>query len=261
MGAIPEAALRRTEAHDAIPYKLRRRNQKLSEEVARAIIRDIVRENIPAGTLLDVEAVMLTHYGVGRPTLREALRILEVQGILSLKPGVGGGPIVEAPLAEDFAGMASLHFQARRVTLRDLVDLRLMLEPLVAEQAAMRSHGSDPALTAILERERSALAGSKVERETGSRMPEEFHPRVAAMSGNPALSLISDSANILCVRLVSYAPDRLARVHAQHRDIGEAILAGNGRLARDRMRRHMEEFTEYAVDEFAELMDRHIEWE
>src|SRR5579863_4724994 len=76
---------------------------KTATIVARRIVRDIDRLSLEAGDKLPPERVMLEEYQVGRGTLRESLRFLELQGIISLKPGPGGGPVVERPEATSLA--------------------------------------------------------------------------------------------------------------------------------------------------------------
>jgi GntR family transcriptional regulator, transcriptional repressor for pyruvate dehydrogenase complex len=84
-----------------------RRADKVSEVVARAIVHDIVTGGLEQGATLPSEAVMLSRFGVGRASLREALRILEVHGLITIKPGPGGGPIVAAPTSRSFGRIAS----------------------------------------------------------------------------------------------------------------------------------------------------------
>ena len=90
------------------------------------IVRDIVSRNRGPGDTLPSEAAMLAHYRVSRASLREALRLLEVQELIRLKPGPGGGPIktkqVTEPLKDltpeelDFVeGMVRRRIEARRV--------------------------------------------------------------------------------------------------------------------------------------------------
>src|SRR5437660_9252231 len=79
------------------------RPPKAAMLVAQRIVRHIVRGNLQAGDLLPPERVMLETYQTGRGTLREALRLLEFQGVIALKPGPRGGPVVLNPDASHLA--------------------------------------------------------------------------------------------------------------------------------------------------------------
>ena len=70
----------------------RSRTIKASERVAQEIVRDIVLRGLQTGDHLPLEAAMVDQYGVSRTSLREALRLLEVQGLISLKPGPAADP-------------------------------------------------------------------------------------------------------------------------------------------------------------------------
>ncbi|MFC3242810.1 FadR/GntR family transcriptional regulator [Gordonia humi] len=70
-----------------------KRQPKASEVTAASIVSDIVRLGLKVGDRLPAEVDMLAQYPVSRETLREALRILEVQGMIALKRGPGGGPL------------------------------------------------------------------------------------------------------------------------------------------------------------------------
>src|SRR5581483_7525231 len=71
-----------------------RRNAKTSEVVALDIVRDIVARNLKPGDKLPLESELLRQYRVSRSSLREALRLLEVQGLITIRPGPGGGTVV-----------------------------------------------------------------------------------------------------------------------------------------------------------------------
>src|SRR5713226_3607467 len=87
---------------------IQERAPKTALLVARRIVRDIERLELVPGDKLPPEKEMFQQYQVGRGTLREALRFLELQGILSLKPGPGGGPVVERPDASNLATLLVL---------------------------------------------------------------------------------------------------------------------------------------------------------
>jgi len=72
------------------------RTEKVAESIARQIMQDIRRQKLEPGSMLPAESAMLERFGVGRGSLREALRILEINGLVVLKPGPKGGPVVAA---------------------------------------------------------------------------------------------------------------------------------------------------------------------
>ena len=119
------------------------RGQKVANRIARQIVSDIVVNEKQPGEPLAPESAMLESFGVSRASLREALRILETQGLITIKPGPGGGPFVADVDSGDFGRMATLFFQIKRVTLGAVVEARLAIEPMMARLAAVRH---DPAL-------------------------------------------------------------------------------------------------------------------
>ena len=115
-----------------------KRGSKIAEAVAREILTRICKGGLAPGSQLPGEAQMLADYHVGRGSLREALRILEVHGIIKIKAGPGGGPVVVGTTTNDFGRMATMFFQAGGMTFREVIDARLVLEPLMARLAAER---------------------------------------------------------------------------------------------------------------------------
>src|SRR5437764_3910532 len=121
----------RTGASDAVLRRL-----KTSESVARDIARDIMEAGLTTGDALPPEAAMLQQYGVSRESLREALRLLEVQGLISIRRGPGGGPIVGAIDPANPGRASTLFFYMPGATYREQLEARIIGEGVLAEMAA-----------------------------------------------------------------------------------------------------------------------------
>ena len=109
---------------------------KTSEVVAFAVVRYIVDHRLESGARLPLEAEMVEHYGVSRESLREALRLLEAQGIVSIRRGPNGGPVVGRAESGNLGRTMTLYFQLAGATYEELLRAWRMLEPLAAELAA-----------------------------------------------------------------------------------------------------------------------------
>src|SRR6185312_1048128 len=94
---------------------------KTSEVVAFAVARDIVEHGLRCGDRLPLEAEMVDHYGVSRESLREALRLLEAQGIVTIRRGPGGGPVVGKASSMNLARTMTLYFQLAGATYDELL--------------------------------------------------------------------------------------------------------------------------------------------
>src|SRR5262245_48052398 len=92
---------------------------KVSERIARAILADAERDHLEVGDQLPSEPQMAEIYGVGRVSIREALRILEVHGVVEIRNGRGNGPRLERLKARSVATTLRLYFQIRGATYAD----------------------------------------------------------------------------------------------------------------------------------------------
>jgi GntR family transcriptional repressor for pyruvate dehydrogenase complex len=238
------------------------RADKISEVLARQIVRDLARQRLDSGAMLAPEAVMLRRLQVGRASLREALRILEVYGLITIKPGPGGGPIVHTPTSREFARTACFYFNVRGATLHDLLEARRSLEPLLARLAATSEN------TAAIEQLMAAVEAGDNARDTDDvvrwrRHATEFHGLVAMASGNRILDLfglsLRDLFNDRVAERVMGTGDR-AVVGQEHRAIANAIAAGQPDLAERLMAAHMNTFTEIAVQVIEGLLEDVIDW-
>jgi GntR family transcriptional repressor for pyruvate dehydrogenase complex len=234
-----------------------KRGAKVAEALAQEIVHEIVSRKLPPGTLLSSEAQMLEDYGVGRGSLREALRILEVHGLITMKPGRNGGPMVIEVGTRDYGRMSTLFFHLGGMTFGQLVEARLVLEPMMARLAAERrgqellGQVADPDATRV------------EDDATFFDATYEFHRAVASMSGNPVLNLISVSLEDIFRDQVSGAlspREERRRVLEVHRAIADAIAVGDADRAEQLMREHMQRYADRLRQRHPQLLDRVIDW-
>ncbi len=246
----------RPRADGSVPRAIKR-GAKVAEALAQEIVHEIVSRKLPPGTLLSSEAQMLEDYGVGRGSLREALRILEVHGLITMKPGRNGGPMVIEVGTRDYGRMSTLFFHLGGMTFRQLIEARLVLEPLVARMAAERrgqelvGQLADPDTTPV------------EDDATYFDATQDFHRSVASMSGNPVLNLFSVSLEDIFRDQVSGAlspTEERKHVLAVHAAIAAAIAEGNADEAERLMREHMQDYADWVKERHPQLMDQVIDW-
>ena len=111
---------------------------RIAETVADELRRQIVDGELADGDLLPPQAVLVERFNVSLVSLREALRILETEGLLSVRRGNQGGSVVHAPTKASAAYMLGLVLQSEHVLLSDLGTALRDLEPTCAALAAQR---------------------------------------------------------------------------------------------------------------------------
>jgi GntR family transcriptional regulator, transcriptional repressor for pyruvate dehydrogenase complex len=233
------------------PRRVSGRNVKLAEQVARDIADTIFHLELGPGAKLPPERAMLEQFGVSRGTLREALRILEVQGLLIMKVGPAGGPVVAAMNARDFQRMSSLHYKAAGTTVQQLWQARVEIEPGLARLAAEQG---DPA---AMEELNTLLATSqRMETQNDTdflRFGSEIHRAIARASGNPILDLVARSLGEMTAHINSagvFANEHRSKVHRDHQMIVRAVIAGNANRAEKLMRTHMDDMLTSQAERF-----------
>jgi GntR family transcriptional regulator, transcriptional repressor for pyruvate dehydrogenase complex len=234
----------------------RRRTQKTSERVAGEIVRDIVARGLGSGARLPLEVAMAAQYDVSRSSLREALRILEVQGLIRLKPGPGGGPVVGVVEAANLARTASLYFHLGGASYRDLIETQAMLEPLCAiaaagnpDRAAAMAPHLEPAPVDDLER---------YHRETVA-----FHQAIYELAANPVLRLLTEAITQMVTShvLASIDPVELhASIVAEHAAIAAAVADGDKAAAHRLTAEHFGAQHDYYRRTMPARLTQLIEW-
>lgn len=109
---------------------------KAAELLAARIRGQIIRRELEEGDALPAESELMERFGVSRPTLREAIRVLEMESLLRMRRGSRGGALVTAPDPRVAARAVGVLLQLRGVSLRDLHEARTMIEPMAARHIA-----------------------------------------------------------------------------------------------------------------------------
>ena len=203
---------------------------------------------------------MLLKYGVGRGTLRESLRFLEMNGVITIKPGPGGGPVVATPDAHDLASTLGLFLELQETTFGSILEVREVLEPAVAGLAASRQ---DEAIIEALGRSVESMAGNLEDADHFLRENERFHHLVAAGSGNPVFVLLIGSLDYIAdgSRVgVNFSLVRRKAVVKAHQAIYEAVKSGDAAAAVLEMTRHVDAFRRYTDKRHPEAATTHLRW-
>jgi GntR family transcriptional regulator, transcriptional repressor for pyruvate dehydrogenase complex len=237
------------------------RPPKAAMLVAQRIVRDVVRGGLKPGDVLPPERTMLEKYETGRGTLREALRLLEFQGVIALKPGPRGGPVLLDPDASHLANTVVLLMQLKEAPFRTIVEVRSALEPMISSLAAERI--SDEALDDLggtIEQMRENLGDQHVFLDANKR----FHDIIAWSSGNALFGYIVESLlGIMDGTIIGidYPSPRRTAILKAHESIYEALRARDEKESEARMRKHIDEYVRYAQRKFPEVLDQVIQWD
>jgi GntR family transcriptional regulator, transcriptional repressor for pyruvate dehydrogenase complex len=229
--------------------------------IAQRIVRDIISAGMKTGELLPPERVMLENYAAGRGTLREALRLLEFQGVISLKPGPGGGPVLLSPAATNLAGSMMLFMQLNHAPFRASVEVRSAFEPMISQFAAQRM--SDDQLGELGDTIKSMRADLD-DRDQFLESSKRFHSIIAWSSGNVLFGYLIDSLlDILegTVTDVGYASQHGAAVLKAHEEIYEALAERDAQASEHRMSEHLDAYVQYARTRIPDVLDQTVTWD
>jgi DNA-binding FadR family transcriptional regulator len=164
------------------------RPQKLAEHIADQLRGQIVRRELVDGQFLPVEAELCTHFGTSRPTMREAFRILEAEGLLSIRRGGRFGPQVQAPDPSVVARSLGLLLQHQEVDLGAVYDTFLDMVPRAAGRLARTRTAAD---LARLREQRSRLEAAADDGAAFLEESTEFSVLVVELAGNRVQALMT----------------------------------------------------------------------
>jgi DNA-binding FadR family transcriptional regulator len=229
--------------------------------LAQRIVSEIADQGLEPGTPLLPEKDMLEQYAVARGTLREALRFLEIQGVISIKTGPGGGPVVSEPASRHLASIIAMMLQLDGAPFRAVLETRQTLEPSLARMAASRITAEElEEIHASVRRMRENLG----DLDDFLQENEVFHDLVADASGNQVFSLLISSLNWIIDATplgVEYPPQTRESVAKEHQRIYQAIKSRDGDRAAAAMAVHIGDFATYLERFYPHILDAPIRWD
>jgi DNA-binding FadR family transcriptional regulator len=227
------------------------RAPKTAELVASQLRRQIVRGDLKEGDALPPESALMAQFGVSRPTLREAFRVLESEALISVRRGARGGARVHTPDGDVAARYAGLVLQFRGTTLADIYAARRAIE--LAALDSMRPRVGKAALRPL--RENLALMDESLDDPGRTIMlQEEFHRIIVDIAGNQTLLIFEQMIHhIIELHGAAYVArwtgspqeSKSARAGARtHHKLVDLLEQGEIDAAVDLWRRHLDEASE-----------------
>lgn len=229
------------------------RFRKVSQVVADTLRHEIGMGLLPDKALLPPEQEMIERFGVSRPTLREAMRILETEGLLTTARGGNKGHQIHHPSARQSARQASLSLRLRGASVIDVFVLASILVPPAVRMVAEQD--PQPDLAALFELHQKMAAQRDKPREM-ARLVREFDVEVCSLCGNEAIAFVSQvMAEVIELQIDEFPedtsalpPENIAAMEPSWHRMGkvlEALASRDGALAERLMQERLQEIVSY----------------
>lgn len=246
--------LRETWENELVTSKERKQpaTARAYETVLRSIEADLRAERIKVGDQLPGERTLAEAHGISRASVRDAIRILDVMGVVRTSTGSGpsSGAVVISEPALGISSALRLHVASRQLSVADIVESRILLETWAAESA---ERNTDAQNRAFVLRETAALLqemdAPELNREEFHALDARFHVLLSSLAGNAVIEAMMESLRLSISDYVSESVtsdehwDKLSAVlRAQHHGIHEAVSKGEGKRAAELLREHIQWF-------------------
>jgi GntR family transcriptional repressor for pyruvate dehydrogenase complex len=223
-------------------FQAAKKTSKISDQIIDQIRDAILSGKLKPGDRLASEKELADQFSVSKATMREAMRVLEVLGLIEMRKGVSGGIfIAEVGMRTTIHSIINfLHFQP--VSIKEITMLRYLIEPTVGRIAASKITEKDMQNLKEIVRENYSGAENEISKEIG------FHRYLARMTENTLLILIADFVDNLLDSIKSKAklgPDFYRDVRKAHQEILDCIIKRDGPGAAKAMTRDLLEVDRY----------------
>jgi len=234
-------------------------------QVADKIKEWVVEHRLNAGDRLPNEAELMARFGMAKGTIREAMRILEAQGLIKTRTGPGGGSFVHEVSKERARALLGNYFYFKHLTIADIYQLRSVLEPeLAASLAGTLDAETLEALRDNIAEFDSPATDAEQERERHI-VSLRFHAMLAEQSRNPFLAFLIDFMACMLSDLTVYRrlfdppnTELWRRGRDYQTRLLDALRHGDSAAARRIMSEHMSTAWRLMEMQEAEMVKRFI---
>jgi DNA-binding FadR family transcriptional regulator len=219
---------------------------KTAELIVEKVRAQVLRGELKAGEMLPNEAELCETFGVSRPTLREAIRILESESLVEIARGVRGGARIVAPTEGAAARYFGRYLQYAGVPMVDVHEATMAIElPAVASLARNRTAGDLKTLATLLDEERRQYGNDGSEAVLAGNA---FHRTIVDLSGNRTLAImhgmmeevIITAGRAIASTMQGQFVEEAQRFHRVHEEIVELIRRRDAVAAEKLWRRHLD---------------------
>ncbi len=164
--------------------------KRYSEQIAEMIQEKVLKQRLQQGTRLPTERELAEEFQVSRTVIREAIRELEVAGLVRIKKGPKGGIFIDNAYHKPLSASLRKLITSGWINVDHILEVRMLIEPYIASQASLKAKKSD------IEAMRSLLQNSSAHLDDVALLKKnniEFHLLIAKASGNPVFSILMRS--------------------------------------------------------------------
>jgi GntR family transcriptional repressor for pyruvate dehydrogenase complex len=229
----------------AVGATQRRRTPQVAELVAGELRNRILDGELADGDRLPRQEDLLEEFGVSKPSLREALRILETEGLVTVRRGKVGGAVVHRPTTDSAAYAINMVLRSNEVSIQDVVRALNVIEPQCVALCSLRSDRETTIVARLRELQTGALEAIEDAPEF-AKLGRRFHEEIVDHCGNQTLILLigaleSIRSEAAAEWMADNEPSLAMRQqsHADHDQIVELISSGDAEAAAKELRRHL----------------------
>jgi len=230
-----------------LPVKGKRAFEEVSSQIKELVFQGVLKP----GDRLPPEAELAGKFNVGRQTIREALRILELSGFVTVQKGYGGGSLIKDTTLKKMTGLFLDAIQLERISIEELTVARLENERVILNYAIDLAEESD-----IKDlRKNIRLAKTKIDKKMMATEENfEFHKLLAKASKNNVLVILMELILVALSHILSRRPPNLNTTRSavqSHEDLLKAIIKKDREGALQLLENHLKE-VESQIKDLAE---------